>query len=384
MGAVSTGQQGNDRGQRYQKFFQDVLDEIRQRHPGTFSALNIGTQGHLNLPAGISGFSFPLAFGSGSTFRMELYIDTGSRQTNKQVFDTFTTSKNAIEEKLGVHLKWERLDNRRASRISWVWNEAISIMDSPEKLDLLKKWVLENYDRFRTALAPYLENLATTSSEAAPAETQQSDQIGLSGFLRRFVSRPLQQSAEASQSLGETTTNRPNDTRVPQATSSVSENGFDARSEIRELLEGLIESDSEFSLDHSIKSYIRFYHALWTNLDTLNSGDGWTPSRRILLFEFENRKDRLTFFLTLGPGDPDIRNSIFEFATTRTRHLNPSRDTLSPKWNRLFRRNILISTDFQAGDIEALLSKVRREWESSVRDNVIEMAEAISARFGPR
>ncbi len=49
--------------------------------------------------------------------RAEIYINTGSRETNKRVFDFFCSHRDSIEIELGS-MKWERLDDKVTCRIS--------------------------------------------------------------------------------------------------------------------------------------------------------------------------------------------------------------------------------------------------------------------------
>ena len=54
---------------------------------------------------------------SNSYGRAELYIDRGSKEENKFIFDELSTLKDSIEKDFGGSLVWERLDNKRACRI---------------------------------------------------------------------------------------------------------------------------------------------------------------------------------------------------------------------------------------------------------------------------
>jgi hypothetical protein len=49
--------------------------------------------------------------------RCEIYIDRGGFDINKAIFDFLYNEKEKIEANFGTELTWERLDDKRASRI---------------------------------------------------------------------------------------------------------------------------------------------------------------------------------------------------------------------------------------------------------------------------
>ena len=64
----------------------------------------------------------------------------------------------AIELELDESLKWERLDNRRASRIAAV--RAGSIDDDQETLEQIQDWMVDRLLKFKEVFGPYLDELA--------------------------------------------------------------------------------------------------------------------------------------------------------------------------------------------------------------------------------
>ncbi len=51
--------------------------------------------------------------------RVELYIDGPEAADNKFLFDQLRADKHAVEADFGGELHWQRLDDKRASRISF-------------------------------------------------------------------------------------------------------------------------------------------------------------------------------------------------------------------------------------------------------------------------
>jgi len=174
MGEVaSIRTQPTERGRKYQSFFQEVLVEIKRARPGITRSSRVGYDNWLSTPSGKAGFAFELVFASRARFDLQLYIDVGNRDYNKHAYGYIYDGKDTVEEELGAELSWQRLENRRASRVAWYWNNSVTIMDPPEKLDRLKAWCVENYFKFRDVLSPYLENLPSSfEPDDLPEESQ--------------------------------------------------------------------------------------------------------------------------------------------------------------------------------------------------------------------
>lgn len=72
---------------------------------------------------------------------VELYIDHGTQDQNKKIFDTLFADKAQIEAEFGEPLQWMRLDNKRASRIAK--NFYKGGLDSPDSWDELQDLMIE-------------------------------------------------------------------------------------------------------------------------------------------------------------------------------------------------------------------------------------------------
>lgn len=92
------------------------------------------------------------SFARKARFRVELYIETGDRTVNKQLFDKMYSQKADIEAEMGEPLSWERLNVKRGSRIALYRNGA-SITSSSEKLINLQDQTIETMIRFYEAVA---------------------------------------------------------------------------------------------------------------------------------------------------------------------------------------------------------------------------------------
>jgi CBS domain-containing protein len=94
---------------------------------------------------------FVYSFARNKRFRVELYIDTNSQDTTKKVFDLIYAKKATIEENLG-QVSWERIDDKRASRIALYHPGAIT--DSEEKLAAIRMWAVDRMITFHKVVEP--------------------------------------------------------------------------------------------------------------------------------------------------------------------------------------------------------------------------------------
>lgn len=98
--------------------FWEQLLKLSKDKTRLFSNVSPGKENWLQTPIGTSGLY--LIYNITYNWAVvELYIDKGknSEEINKRRFDLLFARKNQIEANLGDSLDWERLDNKRASKI---------------------------------------------------------------------------------------------------------------------------------------------------------------------------------------------------------------------------------------------------------------------------
>jgi hypothetical protein len=89
----------------------------------------------------------------------ELYIDrgNGAELENKAIFDQLYDHRAEIEAAFGGTLEWERLDDKRASRIRASFPGGYR---SPEESwSEIQRPLVDAMNRLEAALSPYLEKL---------------------------------------------------------------------------------------------------------------------------------------------------------------------------------------------------------------------------------
>ena len=141
------------RMEAYRRYFQMVIDELREKLRFT-RARAAQPQSWYFFPSGVQGVSYGTSFAQGGRARVELYIDQGDAESNKAIFDSLAAQKADIEEELGESLEWERLDDRRASRIA-LYREG-HIEQSEEELREIRGWMIERILRLKRVLGPKL------------------------------------------------------------------------------------------------------------------------------------------------------------------------------------------------------------------------------------
>jgi hypothetical protein len=155
--AAAATTQPTERGLRYQRFFEALLTGFKQQRPNLTSASRVGPDSWFGFSGGRTGFGFVWSITGGSRARVELYIDTGDQATSKALFDALKTGEPELAEKLGSKLEWERLDNRRASRVATYR----SVPDQPPLDDNaeLQAWAISTMVRWNDVLRPIIKQL---------------------------------------------------------------------------------------------------------------------------------------------------------------------------------------------------------------------------------
>jgi hypothetical protein len=155
------GAEPSERGKRYQSFFQQLIDELREKYHFT-NARAGQPQSWYSFSTGVRGFQYGANFPSGGRVAVELYIDFPDEDQNLAVLRAFQAQREDIEARLGDQLDWQDLPNRRACRI--VLYRPGSITDAQDKLDGYRAWMIDRLLAMRTVFGPRLEAAAEAAS----------------------------------------------------------------------------------------------------------------------------------------------------------------------------------------------------------------------------
>ena len=156
------GEEKKEYAQRHilrKEFWTQLLEKVKEKtrlhqnvSPSIYSWIGTG--------AGKSGISYNYVI-TYSYASCEIYLDRGKEfvepNINKIRFDELYKHKDVIEKEFGEKLIWERLDNRRASRISVVF-EGVSLRDK-DKWDEIQNTMINAMIRMEKAFKKYIRQL---------------------------------------------------------------------------------------------------------------------------------------------------------------------------------------------------------------------------------
>jgi hypothetical protein len=151
----SSSEKSSTKGEAYREYFQIMIDELRNKH--SFTEARIAQpQNWYNFPSGVAGLTYSTSFAQGGRIRAELYIDVGDLDRNKKLFDWLAEQKQVIETEFGEPLSWERMEERRASRVA-VYREG-SIEDNEETLREIQAWTVQKLLTFKKVFSQRLKS----------------------------------------------------------------------------------------------------------------------------------------------------------------------------------------------------------------------------------
>jgi hypothetical protein len=138
------------------RFFEAMFDSVAIRRPG-FRIPKFGYENWVGFAAGPFGF-YDVAFTANGAVRAGIYLDMQERTSTKRLFDDLFAERLAVETAVGRILSWERLDDRRASRI--VDYREIRDLSSRDERRVVADWAAETVVKLMEALDDRLRSTA--------------------------------------------------------------------------------------------------------------------------------------------------------------------------------------------------------------------------------
>ncbi len=147
----------HEREQLYDDFFRTLHEAISRLTQFKIKPYSPKTRNWMTIGRILECAYFNFAFTYRRRFRVELYIDTGNVQKNKDIFDRLLARKNAIELEVSAALSWERLEGKRAARIACYHNG--SITDESDDLSKLREWAVDVMIYFRPVMEKHVSEV---------------------------------------------------------------------------------------------------------------------------------------------------------------------------------------------------------------------------------
>ena len=127
--------------------------EYNRHHEGLFANSSGTPDGWLGKSIkGFSGVNINACINNSST-RVEVYINTGDRAKNKQIYDDLFSYKEEIEKKYGAPLQWQRLDEKVTCRIC-VDRHDLSYLKAEDRNEIFMFFV-DTSKQFMRIFSPY-------------------------------------------------------------------------------------------------------------------------------------------------------------------------------------------------------------------------------------
>ena len=132
--------------------------------------------------------------------------------------------------------------------------------------------------------------------------------------------------------------------------------------EISEYLQKLLKVDG-IIVEAAGKTIIRF---TTKNIDSLieKRGEGWSKSKRSLLFEFDIYDYRLVLNLYVGPGEKEYRDKLLQFfKDNKDLFKLAGRKNIGTKWHAVYQKKFLKKNDYIDATIEDLKTIIDPKWK---------------------
>ncbi len=120
-----------------------------------FSSAKPSSDSWLPARTGRTGFNYnfmiTIKYGA-----VRLYIDTGCREKNQDIFDELFSTKKDIEHQFGQELKWGQPNkDRKSVYIQYQYHDGS--LKERDKWDELQGKMIEGMEKFQRIFSPYLK-----------------------------------------------------------------------------------------------------------------------------------------------------------------------------------------------------------------------------------
>lgn len=137
------------------KFWSKLLQGMNEKTE-LFRNISPSKDNWISCGCGHSGLCYSCVI-TGNFARIELWINKGGQEENKQIFDKIFSYKDQIESSFGHKLDWERLDKGKGSRIAYYLKD-VSVFNEDD-WDKMVEFLTNNMIVFEKALKNVLHEV---------------------------------------------------------------------------------------------------------------------------------------------------------------------------------------------------------------------------------
>lgn len=145
----------------YERFWTLLLERVHTRHPDWTRSRVPSTVSWMTMPYGSSHIWYGMNFVATGP-AIELYFGGPSAEGNLAAYEKFLEHRDAFEERFGGPLLFDRLDGRKACRISYRREEGGDVLEEQDH-DAYVDWFIAAMERFRPA-AQHVRGLISAQS----------------------------------------------------------------------------------------------------------------------------------------------------------------------------------------------------------------------------
>ena len=134
-------------------FWTKTLEALRARGVSRYKNISPSKDHWLPSATGMAGCGYNLIF-SKNEARVELYLQRSQATENKWIFDQLEREKQKIEDRFDAELQWQRLDDKKASRVCYAHPfDGFSDENWPEMIEWLCKHIVKLEGAFSEPLS---------------------------------------------------------------------------------------------------------------------------------------------------------------------------------------------------------------------------------------
>ena len=148
---------GSTRSEKYQAYFQALLDEMREQHNFT-KARRPGkgaNNNYYNFASGFTSIGYVAGFNNVGTVYTQLWIHFRDYETTKNFFDVLKERESEINARFDVPVYWDRRDDIKTSLI-YIQRDG-NIETHASELEAFRAWHVENLLKFKEVFTPEIQ-----------------------------------------------------------------------------------------------------------------------------------------------------------------------------------------------------------------------------------